>query len=301
MARGADLALVTVIHNSEAELRALLDSVDRHLPDAQMIVVDSGSTDGGAEAARAWREGAATVIDMQANVGFGAASNAGVAAAVRPVTVLVNPDVELLDGSLDGVAAAALEHDRLFAPVVVGEDGERQDNAQHEPGAPWLVLHALVPSAALPEPLARRVDPWRGDEARRVGWAVGACVAGRTETLRRLGPFDPDVFLYAEDLELGLRAADAGVETWFWPAARVLHRGGPATLPAFGAEPVELLAQRRREVVGKFRGRGRRRVDDALQLATFANRAALKRLTGRTTEREQRQLRALRAARRRAI
>ena len=29
--------------------------------------------------------------------------------------------------------------------------------------------------------------------------------------------------MYGEDLELGLRAARAGVETWFWPGARVVH------------------------------------------------------------------------------
>jgi GT2 family glycosyltransferase len=301
MAHGADVALVTVIHNSEPELRGLLRSVHAHLPDAQVVVVDSGSSDGGADAARAWRDGAATVIDMGANVGFGAGSNAGVAAADRPVTVLINPDVELLDGSLDDLGREILRQDapdRLLAPVVVGDDGLRQDNAQHEPATPWLVLHALVPPALLPPPLALRVDPWRAAAPRRVGWALGACVAGRTATLRRLGPFDPETFLYGEDLELGLRAADAGVETWFWPAARVLHHGGHSTLEAFGGEPFDLLARRRREVVLRWRGARRQRVDDALQLITFANRIAVKRLLGRPVGRERRQLAALRRARR---
>ena len=52
---GAGLALVTVLHNSAPELARLLDSLERHLPDAQLVVVDSGSSDDGAELARGWR------------------------------------------------------------------------------------------------------------------------------------------------------------------------------------------------------------------------------------------------------
>ena len=300
-APGSDLALVTVIHNSEPELAALLASVERHLPAAKVVVVDSGSTDGGAAAARAWHDGAATVIDMGANVGFGRASNAGVEAADRPVTVLVNPDVELLDASLAQLAAEAGRPgapERLLTPVVVGGDGKRQDSAQLEPGTPPLAVSALVPPAVMPGPVARMVDPWRGDRARPVGWAVGACVCARTETLKRLGPFDPKEFMYAEDLDLGLRAADAGIETWFWPGARVLHHGARSTRKAFGGEPFELLARRRREVVRKWRGARRQEVDDAFQMATFANRLALKRALGRPARRERRQLEALLKVRR---
>jgi N-acetylglucosaminyl-diphospho-decaprenol L-rhamnosyltransferase len=104
--------------------------------------------------------------------------------------------------------------------------------------------------------------------------------------------------MYAEDLDLGLRAADAGIETWFWPAARVRHSGAHASRVAFGGEPVELLARRRREVVRERRGAGRARRDDLLQLLTFADRLALRRLTGRNADRERRQLKALLRARR---
>jgi GT2 family glycosyltransferase len=298
---GEQLGLVTVIHDSAPELNALLASVERHLPAAQVVVVDSGSSDGGADVARAWRGGAATVVDMGANVGFGRASNAGVERVDRPVTVLVNPDVELLDDSLADLAREALRGDapeRLLAPAVLGADGRREDSAQLEPGTTPLALHALLPGALLPAPFARQLEPWRADVPRAVGWAVGACIAARTDTLRRLGPFDPHTFLYAEDLDLGLRATDAGIETWFWPSARVVHHRAHSTGRAYGGEPFELLARRRREVVRKWRGARRASVDDALQLATFATRLALKGVVGRPVTRERRQIDALRRVRR---
>ena len=49
-------SVVVVLHDSAAELRALLASIDAHLPARpQLIVVDSGSTDDGAARARAPR------------------------------------------------------------------------------------------------------------------------------------------------------------------------------------------------------------------------------------------------------
>jgi GT2 family glycosyltransferase len=298
-APGDGIALVTVSHDSERELELLLESVSRHLPGAAVVVADSGSADASAQLARAWDGGRARVIELGSNVGFGRANNAALREVSEPVTVLLNPDVELLDRSLAGLAAELRRGpDRILAPLVLLPGGARQDSAQREPGAAALLISALVPPSALPGPLARVVDPWRSDRPRRVGWAVGCCLAARTETLRRLGPFDERIFLYGEDLELGLRAADEGVETWFWPAARVLHRRAHSTERAFGGEAFELLARQRRQVVALRRGRLRARVDDLLQLLTFADRLALKTLLRRPRERERHQLRALRAARR---
>ncbi len=98
-----------------------------------MVVVDSGSSDGSAALARTH---GATVIELGENVGYGRASNAGVAAVTEDVVVLVNPDVELLDGSLAALAAelAAGGPERLLAPLVLLPDGSRQDAAQAEPG-----------------------------------------------------------------------------------------------------------------------------------------------------------------------
>jgi N-acetylglucosaminyl-diphospho-decaprenol L-rhamnosyltransferase len=291
-----ELSLVTVLHDSEPELRRLLDSVARELPGAEVIAVDSGSSDGGAALAQ---ERGARVLELGENVGFGRATNAGVALASGAVTVVLNPDVQLVDGSLAELAAAAgARPDRILAPLVVLPDGSRQDTAQRAPASWATLLSALVPPAVLPRPLRVGAKPWRSDAPRRADWAVGCCLAAGTATLRRLGPFDERIFLYGEDLELGLRARNLGIETWFWPAARVLHHRSASTERAFGGEPFERLARQRRWVVEERLGRRRRVLDDWAQLVTFAGRLAVKTLLRRPHERERRQLDALRAVRR---
>ncbi|MFL5826956.1 MAG: glycosyltransferase, partial [Thermoleophilaceae bacterium] len=299
--RGPDatgIALVTVTHNSEGDLPRLLDSAARHLPGARVVVVDSGSTDRSAELAR---ERGATVIELDENAGFGRASNAGLREVSEPVTVLLNPDVELLDSSL-ALAADEVARDpqRILGPLVLLPDGERQDSAHAAPGSAAELLKALLPPAALPRPIRRRVEPWRSAGPRPAGWLVGCCLVARTDTLRSLGPFDDRLFLYAEDTDLGLRTRERGIEQWYWPGARVLHRAAQSSARAFGGEPFELLARQRRAVLAMRLGPAALRRDDIAQALTFTSRGALKTLLGRDASRERAQLRALRAARRRA-
>jgi glycosyltransferase involved in cell wall biosynthesis/GT2 family glycosyltransferase len=297
--RGEGLALVTVTRNSAAELEALLRSVARHLPGARAIVVDCASGDRTLEVARReWPEIEVETIALDQNVGFGAASNIGVGAVHEPVTALVNPDVELIDGSLMALVEEARRSERLLAPLVLSPDGSRQDTAHPLPTSLADIVSSVIPPAAAPGRAGVWLAPWKATEPRRVGWAVGCTLVARTELFRTLGPFDDRIFLYGEDLELGLRARAAGIETWFWPTGRVLHLGGHSTSRAFTGEPFELLARARREAVERGLGTHRARLDDRAQAVTFGSRIALKRALHRDVARERSQLAALRSLRR---
>jgi GT2 family glycosyltransferase len=292
-----DFALVTVTHNSAGHIPALLQSAARHLPGVRTVVVDCASTDDTVAVAGAFAD--AVVVALSENVGFGRASNRGLAEVSEPVAVLVNPDVELLDDSLTRLAAeVAIGSERLLAPLVLHPDGTRQDTVHPMPASAADLVRVLVPGALLPGRAGVWLEPWRSAAPRRVGWAVGCALAARAGTLRRLGPFDQDIFLYGEDMELGLRAARDGVATWFWPAARVCHHQAHSSAVAFGGEPFERLARARHDVVAMRLGRRRAALDDALQALTFGSRMVAKGLLRRPAGRERAQLRALRSVRR---
>jgi N-acetylglucosaminyl-diphospho-decaprenol L-rhamnosyltransferase len=286
-------ALVTVVHDSADELKCLLVSVDEFLvPRPRVVVVDSGSRDSGPAVAR---EHGAELVTLGANAGFGAGCNAGLEQIREPVTVLINPDVELVDDGLVRLAAEAAEADALLAPRLLNVDGSVQDSAHPRPGTLEALIPAAVPRFLLPPPLRKRYEPWRSSQPRPVGWAIAACIAARTELLRCLGPFDPNVFLFYEDLDLCLRAADRGVPTELRPDVAVRHRGGTAIERALGDRDAELRARRRREVMAA-RGRVRLMLDDAAQALTFGTRAAGRAALRRGGAYERTQLRALRAA-----
>lgn len=290
------LVVVTVTHNSSSELKALLDSVGRHLPGSRVIVVDCGSSDQSVAVARSWTGNAAVVtVALEHNPGFGSACNRGLSEVDEPVTALLNPDAELLDASLLELAQEALRADRperLLAPLVLSPDGSRQDTVHPLPASAAELGRVLLSPRGTPGGIGTALAPWRASTPRRVGWAVGCALVARTETLRRLGPFDERIFLFYEDLDLSLRAAGQGIETWFWPSVRVRHHGAHATNAAFGGEPFGLKARARHDVVARRLGARRARLDDATQTATFASRLLAKRVLGRPASRERRQLEA---------
>jgi GT2 family glycosyltransferase len=288
-------AVVTVIHDSAEDLGRMLTSVERFLrPPPAVVVVNSGSRDAGAEVAR--RHGA-EVVELPGNLGFGAGCNAGLERVTEPVTVLLNPDVELLDPGLIELVRRAEGVEALLAPRLLDADGMPQDSAHPRPGTVEALLPAVFPRSVLPRPLRHRYEPWRRTTVRTVGWVIAAALVARTDVLRRLGPFDPNAFLFYEDMDLCLRASDAGVPTVLVPQVALRHRTGGSTRRAFADDALEPRARRRREVVARG-GRGALLLDDAAQALTFSTRAAGRGLLRRGGGRERAQLRALAAARR---
>jgi N-acetylglucosaminyl-diphospho-decaprenol L-rhamnosyltransferase len=261
------LTVVTVLHGSAAVVPGLLRSMPREV---QLVAVDTGSPD---DAAGLVRERGGEVVALPHNPGFGAANNAGVARARADVTLLLNPDCEAPPDALEALAARARAARGLHAPRLENADGSAQRSAHPLPGTLGTLLPAVVHPPLLPGGLRVRAEPYRARSPRTVGWAIAACLGAATETLRRLGPFDPGQFLFYEDMDLCLRARAAGVPTVFHPDLTVRHLGGHSTAAAFGGEPHALLAARRRSVIEANLGTRARRRDGLAQALTFATRA----------------------------
>jgi GT2 family glycosyltransferase len=267
--------------------------------DQELIVVDNASSDSPAEAAAEWK-GEHRFIGLAENVGFGAANNIGVGEATGGATVLLNPDTELVDDGLDRLAAAALELGGLVGPRVVNADGSVQPSASGPEVGPWPWVRALVPAAIQPGAVRTRTEPYRLDRRVQVTWLRGACVAGPTDVLARLGPFDPALHMFGEDVDLGLRAAGAGVRSWFDPVAcRVVHHGQGSTTLAYGSREAWRATGTLHWRAALRRAYGPRR-EGLAWMALRTNlrlRLLAKRLLGRATDRDRAAVDAVESAR----
>ena len=254
----------------------------------QLVVVDNASTDSPEVAAAGWN-GPHRFIGLPENTGFGAASNAGVATAATPVTVLLNPDTELLDDGLDRLAAAAAELGGLVGPRVLNPDRTVQPSASGPEVGAWPWVRALVPAALQPAAIRARTEPYRLERRLEVSWLTGSCVAGPTDVLARLGPFDPALHMFGEDVDLGLRAAAAGVTSWFDPeACRIVHHGLGSSTRAYGSRvgwrPTGTLNWR--AAVRRAYGPRREWLGWLALRTNLRLRLVAKRLLGRATERD---------------
>src|SRR4051812_10670880 len=95
------LSIIIVAYNARADLERCLASLHATPPVAshEIIVVDSGSTDGAADAARGWPT--VRVVDAGSNVGFAAANNIGIRHSTGTNVLLLNSDTVVAGVSLD--------------------------------------------------------------------------------------------------------------------------------------------------------------------------------------------------------
>ena len=235
-AANSPYSILVVTWNCADHLGELVDSMNRHLDGSQqLVIVDNDSDDDPQGQARRWK-GATEYVELGENIGFGAANNAGIEKVENAVTVLLNPDAVLLDSGLDRLAAVAAELGGLVGPRILNGDSSLQASASGPEVGAWPWVRALIPGGLQPPALLARTEPYRLERRVPVEWLTGACIAAPTALLRRLGPFDPQLRMYGEDIDLGLRAKAIGARSWIDPeACRIIHKGQGSSTQIYGS------------------------------------------------------------------
>ena len=195
--------------------------------------------------------------------------------------MLLNPDCELLDDALRprwprSPPARAARCTRRACSTRAGSSARRI----RCPGPPARCSPRRCRPRCCRARARERLEPWRAGRPVSVGWAIGACLAADTAALRRLGPFDPAVHLFAEDMDLCLRARALGDADGAAPGAGRAPRRRSRDAPRRRAvRPAGAAAARRgRRDPRPPRARaGRRRPGAHVRLARRGPRAARRR------------------------
>jgi len=150
------------------------------------------------------------------NPGFAAVANQGAARLTNDYLLFINPDAALAPGAL---AIAWCYLDDHSSVGVVGFL-LRSPAGQVETmsfGAPVTPLSLITRHFVKPR-LPKHPAP--------VGWVSGGALIIRRRLFKQLGGFDPQFFLYWEDVDLCRRAREAGWQVILLPQAGVLHQRG---------------------------------------------------------------------------
>lgn len=169
------------------------------------------------------------------NRGFARAVNEGARLSRGDWLLLLNPDMSLSPGFLDGVLALATDLGAQDARAgVVGFRLRNSDGSPQLSSGPFPSLPGTLAGLAKARPRRkyRALSPAR---RARVPWVTGCCLLVRRDCWRDLGGFDEDFFLYYEDVDLCRRARARGWSIWYEPSLHAVHHNpihGRAVPPA---------------------------------------------------------------------
>jgi GT2 family glycosyltransferase len=230
-----DVSLIIVSFNTRDVLRESLQSVEceRGNLRLEIFVVDNNSHDDSVEMVGA-EFPHVKVLRSQVNLGFGAANNVALELAQGRFIVLLNSDAFLRPNSLQISVRHMNEHPDvgLAGGQLVGRDFSWQPSARMFPSilSDFIVVTGLAHRFPKSRFFGRFDRTWADPlQPAEVDWVPGAFSIIRTEALRKVGFFDPEFFLYSEEVDLCRRIQAAGYKIMYWPDIVVIHIGGESS------------------------------------------------------------------------
>lgn len=220
--------------------RALADLERQTYPIDRVMVMDNGSTDDSAAVAA---QAGAQVIPLGRNLGFAAAVNRGIREADGAEYIgILNNDVTLAPDWLARLMARLEAGEGWFATgkLMNAEARDRIDgtfDAVSKGGCAWRCGHGRPDSELWNQPRAIQISP------------LTACVF-RAALFERVGLLDETFESYLEDVDLGLRCAEAGLGGWYVPEAVAYHQGS-ATMGRWHSDTVRKIARNQVLLVAK--------------------------------------------------
>ena len=193
------LSVITVTHNSSHALPSWLAGIEASGAREKMeiCVVDSGSSP---EELRKTKEATAGRVDKfleLPNLGYGAASDVGVANTSAPILFFMNPDLQILSLPAEALAGNGLNGEVIGAyakdpdrPLGYSQLPSFRDEAQRLLVGAWVRKYQRT-----------TVDP---------AWVAGAALLIERDAFERLDGFSSAFFMYFEDADLCARHRAAG-------------------------------------------------------------------------------------------
>ena len=209
----AEVTVILPIHNGARYVAEAVRTVAAQtLPPAQLVVVDDGSSDGGADVVLGMDLPFPLTVITQRNQGQSAARNAGIAAATGDLLAFIDQDDQWRRTHLETLVPL------LTADPDVGWVYSDFDEVDSEGRT---VTHAFIREVGVPQPKNSLIACVSGDLM-----ALPSASVLRRDAVVAVGGFDPALRGYEDD-DLFVRMFAAGWEHRYVPAATTRYRVHP--------------------------------------------------------------------------
>ena len=187
---------------------------DTNYNNYEIIVVDNASKDGSQKKCKE-RFDQIKLIENKENLGYCDGNNVGIKQATGEFIVILNPDTLIEPNWLTELVSAYKKHgEGLYQPKIISL---YEENILQSTGNMIHIFgFGFARDKGVPDSSQRK-------DVEQIGYASGTCLFTSQSVLKKVGDFDPFLFLYHDDLDLGWRAAQLGIKSYYVPLSLIYH------------------------------------------------------------------------------
>ena len=180
----------------------------------EILVVDNISSDGSQKKCKEQFPDI-RLIQNEKNLGYCGGNNVGIREAKGEFIVILNPDTIVKEDWLEEMFYAYDEFgEGLYQPKII---------SLNEPGviqSTGNMIHVFGFGFARDK---GKKNIEKKEIIEKIGYASGTCLFTSKNVLDKVGLLDEFLFLYHDDLDLGWRAAQIGINSYYVPKSEIYH------------------------------------------------------------------------------
>ena len=209
------VSVIVLNYNAGDLLLNCIDSLKKSTyANLEILVVDNISSD---ESQRKCKEKFPDIklIQNEKNLGYCGGNNIGIKEAKGEFIVILNPDTIVEPNCVKELILAHEKFgDGLYQPKILSLN---EENIIQSTGN---MLHVFGFGFARDK--GNRITD-KKEEVEKIGYASGTCLFTSRKVIEKVGLLDEFLFLYHDDLDLGWRAAQIGINSYYVPDSKIFH------------------------------------------------------------------------------
>jgi len=169
---------------------------------------------------------AVRLIENDSNLGFAKAVNQGLRVFSGRYALLLNPDTQVKDGTIETLYSFMEAHPEAGAAgaQLLNSDGTRQNSIANFPSLATELLNKNLLRWLFPKTFPGKERDY--PDPIEVNSVIGACMMVRRKLMEEVGLLDEDYFLFLEETDWCYRMKRAGWKVYHVPQAEIIHFQG---------------------------------------------------------------------------
>ena len=209
------VSIIILNYNAGELLFNCIKSIKKsNYSNVEIIVVDNVSSDNShIKCKEKYQE--IKLIQNKENFGYCGGNNIGIKHATGEFVIILNPDT-IVQPNCIGELVFAYEKigEGLFQPKILSLN---EENILQSTGN---MIHVFGFGFARDK---GNKDNRTDEKIEKIGYASGTCLFTSRKIFEKIGLLDEFLFLYHDDLDLGWRAAQIGIDSYYVPKSKIFH------------------------------------------------------------------------------